>query len=131
MGPFDNLIRGLTGGGQAQPILDLIFRLISNQETGGLSRLVRKFQEQGLGDQVNSWVGTGTNLPVTADQLRRAFGEEGLAGQAPGLPSENLFGGLANLLPMVIDQLTPKGSLPPEQDRGQGLAQMRKSLLGE
>ena len=70
MGPFDNLIRGLTGEGQAQPILDLIFRLISNQETGGLAGLVRKFQEQGLGDQVNSWVGTGNNLPVTADHLR-------------------------------------------------------------
>ena len=93
MGPFDNLIRGLTGGGQAQPILDLIFRLLGNQETGGLAGLVRKFQEQGLGDQVNSWVGTGTNLPVTADQLRWAFGEEGLEDKPPDSPRKTSSAG--------------------------------------
>ncbi len=131
MGLFDNMIGGLLGGGQAQPILDLVLRLVSNPETGGLGGLVRKLQEQGLGDQVNSWVGTGDNLPVSADQLRKVFGQEGLGEHAPGLPMEKMFGGLANLLPMVIDQLTPKGALPSEHDLGEGLAQLRKSLLGE
>ena len=131
MGLFDDMMGGVHGGGQENPILDLLLRLVGNPETGGLGGLVRKLQEQGLGDQVNSWVGTGENLPISADQLRRAFGQEGFSGHAPGLPAENIFGALANLMPMVIDQLTPKGALPADHDLGEGIAQLRKSLMGE
>ncbi len=81
---------------------------------GGLGALLQQLQQAGLGDAVQSWVGTGQNQPVSADQLGAALGGdrvEAMAQQA-GLSTGDLMGQLAHLLPQVVDKLTPNGQMP-------------------
>lgn len=70
-----SLAGGAQGGGQS-PLIQLVLNLIQNSE-GGLGGLLSKFNQAGLGDQVASWVGTGQNLPVSADQLGQVLGGAG------------------------------------------------------
>ena len=81
---------------------------------GGLGGLVSKMQQGGLGDVVGSWVGTGQNLPVQPHQLGNALGHDtvtSMAGQL-GLNNNDLLGQLAQMLPQVVDRLTPHGQVP-------------------
>lgn len=82
---------------------------------GGLAGLVAQFQKAGLGDVVGSWVGTGQNLPIRPDQLGQALGPDVLAGLSSklgGAPAGDLLGPLAQMLPQLVDKLTPNGQLP-------------------
>jgi uncharacterized protein YidB (DUF937 family) len=87
---------------------------------GGLGALLELFQQKGYGEQVQSWVGTSENQPIPPDALSRIFGGDQLsqiASQA-GLSEEETRTGLSQLLPQVVDQLTPEGHLPePDQFR--------------
>ena len=85
---------------------------------GGLGALLELFQQKGYGDQARSWVGTGQNQPIPPDALSRIFGGDQLsqiASQA-GVSEEEARTGLSALLPQVVDQLTPQGELP-DQDQ--------------
>jgi uncharacterized protein YidB (DUF937 family) len=81
---------------------------------GGLAGLVQRFQQAGLGEIVNSWISTGQNLPVSADQVRQGLGSDmlGRLAQQLGLDHSQLAGQLAQALPHLVDQLTPNGQLP-------------------
>jgi uncharacterized protein YidB (DUF937 family) len=113
-------------GGVQGALLQAVMGLIQNSE-GGLGGLLARLSQGGLGQQVASWVGTGANLPVSADQLGAALGGDTLdALQQLGLSRE----GLAELLPQVVDQLTPEGQLPASNAVfDQGLAALG-GLLG-
>lgn len=137
MGLLDQLagqvLGGLTGGGgggQAD-LLKILTGLIQNQE-GGLGGLLGKFAQAGLGDHAASWVSTGANMPITGDQLQSALGAgtigdiAGKLGVSPGDAS----GALANLLPGLIDQLTPDGRVAEGDALSQGLAGLAGKLLG-
>ncbi|MBL8460179.1 MAG: DUF937 domain-containing protein [Zoogloea sp.] len=129
-----SLAGGAQGGGQS-PLLQLVLNLIQNSE-GGLGGLLSKLHQAGLGDQVSSWVGTGQNLPISAEQLGQALGGvDGLGDMAAqlGLPQEQVAGQLAQLLPQVIDGLTPNGQLPEAGGDllGQNLSSVLGSLLGK
>lgn len=145
MGLFDSVVGALGqaqgGGAGAQPDLlqALISMLASGQGAGqaggagGLAGLVQQLQQAGLGEIVNSWISTGQNLPVAPDQLGAALGGgtvDGLARQL-GMPNDDLLGQLAQMLPQVVDQLTPGGQLPQGQPGGLGdLAGLLGGLLG-
>lgn len=81
---------------------------------GGLAGLVNKFQQGGLGDVVGSWVSTGRNLPVSPEQLGGVLGSDMVAGLArqTGVNPGDLLGQLSQMLPQVVDKLTPNGQLP-------------------
>jgi uncharacterized protein YidB (DUF937 family) len=85
---------------------------------GGLGALLELFQQKGYGDQARSWVGTGQNQPIPPDALSQIFGGNQLsqiASQA-GVSEEEARTGLSQLLPQVVDELTPQGQLPePDQ----------------
>ena len=88
--------------------------MVNNPEIGGLTGLIEKFQKGGLGEIVSSWVGTGADLPVSADQITDALGVEKiqeLASQA-GVSENQISDGLATLLPPIIDRLTPDCQVP-------------------
>ncbi len=112
------LLDQLTGSGtaptaEATGLLPVIMQMLANRE-GGLLGLVQMFNNKGLGEIVSSWVSTGSNLPISADQVQHAFGSEQvqqLATQA-GIPPDSARQQLAELLPRVIDQLTPDGTIP-------------------
>lgn len=85
---------------------------------GGLGALLQRFQQNGYGNQVQSWVGTGENQPIPPEALSQVFDGDQLsqiASQA-GVSEDEARTGLSELLPQVVDQLTPQGQLPePDQ----------------
>ncbi len=82
--------------------------------SGGVGGLLDNLRSAGLGDQVASWIGTGSNLPVSADQIRQALCGEQLSGiaQALGLDPDALPQVLSHLLPNAVDKASPNGVLP-------------------
>ncbi len=81
---------------------------------GGLSGLVEKFQQAGLGDVVGSWIGTGQNQAISGDQLTSVLGSGPLAGLAEklGMSPEDAASQISTVLPGLVDKLTPNGELP-------------------
>ena len=81
---------------------------------GGLGGLLDKLQKGGLGDVVNSWVGPEQNQPVSPKQLGPALGSDIIKtlAQRSGLSEEELTKQLSQVLPGIVDKLTPAGRLP-------------------
>lgn len=123
---------GNQGGGDTKgQLLNAVIGMIQNQP-GGLQGLLGKFQESGMGEQVASWVGRGENMPIGADQLQQALGSEQVEAiaQQAGIPAEHASGGLAALLPDIVNHLTPEGQMPQGNDLQQGLGGLLGKLLG-
>jgi uncharacterized protein YidB (DUF937 family) len=139
MGLLDQLagdVLGSLAGGQGQPqaagggqamLLQLVMGLLQGNQ-GGLGALLARLNEAGLGEQVASWIGKGQNLPVSAEQISQAFGGAGLGDMAAllGMSGDQLAGKVAELLPQVVDGLTPDGQLPSAE--GTDMAQALGSL---
>lgn len=101
-------------GGQAELLNMVIGMLGNNGQGGGLAGLVEQFQAAGLGEQVNSWVGTGQNLPLSPEQLQGALGSDQMSQMAEkmGLSTGDLGAQLSQMLPQMVDKLTPGGQIP-------------------
>jgi uncharacterized protein YidB (DUF937 family) len=99
---------------------------------GGLAALVQKFQQAGLGDVVASWIASGPNQPISADQLGQVLGAGALDGvaQQVGMNGKDLMGQLAQLLPQLVDQLTPEGRLPEAGRLSSGGMENLSNMLG-
>jgi uncharacterized protein YidB (DUF937 family) len=111
--PLGNVLGQLGGSGVASSALvALAFQVL--QQNGGISGVVDKFRASGLGQHADSWVGTGANMPVSPDQVKDALGAGGLAQLASkvGISPEQASGGLAQLLPELVSQMTPSGQVP-------------------
>jgi uncharacterized protein YidB (DUF937 family) len=98
----------------------------------GINGLVDAFNSKGLGNLMSSWISTGPNLPVSGQQIQQTLGGgllEQLAGKA-GIAPQAASSQLAELLPEVIDKLTPNGSLPQGGDIvSQGLSMLKGKLF--
>lgn len=134
MGLLDQVAGALAGGqsGGNGAMLETVLQLVNDPRHGGLEGLVRAFQQGGLGEVVNSWVSTGQNLPVSSEQVHNALGDSSMQDIAAqlGLSPEQASGSLAELLPQVVDQLTPNGQLPQGGDLlAQGLDMLKKGGL--
>lgn len=81
---------------------------------GGLGDVLAQVQRAGFGEQAASWVGTGANRPIPPDAMSQIFGREGLEqiSRHAGLSEEDASRGLSELLPEVVDRVTPEGDLP-------------------
>jgi uncharacterized protein YidB (DUF937 family) len=103
--------KGQTASASAQPTTDTSD---AGGVLGGLGGLVNKLQQGGLGDVVNSWVGSGQNQPVSPSQLGSALGPSILktVSQVTGLSEDDLTKQLSQVLPGLVDKLTPNGKLP-------------------
>lgn len=116
---------GASGEGGAQAALvQAVIHLVQNSD-GGLAGLLERLREGGLAEQVASWVGTGQNLPVSGAQLAAVLGAAGLGDLAGklGISQDQVAGQLAQVLPGVIDHLTPDGTVPGGGDvLAQGLS---------
>ncbi len=130
MGFLDDMVKqagGLGGlsklAGENPQAVAAIISLLSSRDTsvggsGGLGGLVGMFQKKGLGDMVSSWISTGPNPPISAQQVSDVLGSDivGQFASKAGVPQGQAGGLLASLLPVVVDQLTPKGTLPETND---------------
>jgi uncharacterized protein YidB (DUF937 family) len=87
---------------------------------GGLGGLIGKFQQAGMGDAVNSWIGTGDNHAVSPEQVGNALGNDTIAGLAKqlGMDHGDVLGQLSQMLPQVVDKLTPGGQMPQADANG-------------
>jgi uncharacterized protein YidB (DUF937 family) len=109
------------GDGQSNPLLQMAMQMLTKQgENGqsGLADIVSKFQQGGLGDIAASWVGTGENQPVSADQISSVLGSGKLSELASqfGLSTNDIAGGLSKILPDLVNQATPNGEVPQSND---------------
>lgn len=117
MGLFDDIsgaLKGLVGQGDDASVPSMISAALGKTDLGSLQGVVSKLQAGGLGDQVKSWLGDGSNLPVTADQIRAALGDEHVQQIAHqfGLPIDGALKLLSEHLPTAVDNASPGGSLP-------------------
>jgi uncharacterized protein YidB (DUF937 family) len=109
---------GAAGGMDPQMLIGVVMSLIN--QAGGLQGLLAKLQAGGLGEATQSWVGTGANRPVSPDQLGGALGPdlmEMIARQMGG-NSQQASSTMADLLPELIDRLTPQGQVPSDNGLG-------------
>ena len=106
------------GGLDPQMLIGLVSTLLN--QVGGLQGLLAKLQAGGLGEAVQSWVGTGANQAVSPDRLVGALGPDlvDLVARQLGVNSQAAGGWLAELLPQLVDQLTPQGQIPADNGMG-------------
>lgn len=118
MGLLDEVLSmaGSTGSQQTDhaSALTAILAYVNSPQVGGIAGLQQMFQQGGLGHIVNSWVGSGQNLPVSADQLQNVLHSGALqqAAQQSGIDPSRLIGMMSTLLPHLVDKLTPNGQVP-------------------
>ena len=118
MGMLDGLINSALGGmmgqgGQAQsPLLQMALQVL--QQNGGVEGILDKFRQGGYADQAASWQSTGQNIPVSGSALQEVLGSGaiGQIAQQLGMSHGDAAGGLAQVLPQLIDRFTPNGSVP-------------------
>ncbi len=131
-GALGSVLGGLLGGGQAP----------AGNAAGGLGGLLEAFTKNGMGAQADSWQGTGANLPINADQLSQVLGSLGGAGGAGGLGDilgqlaghagvsrEDAAGHLSEILPSLVDKLTPNGQVADTS--GMDLGSIMQQVLGK
>jgi uncharacterized protein YidB (DUF937 family) len=109
MGLFDGVLGGIVGAELTSVVSQLI------EKHGGVQGIVTQLEQQGLGNTVQSWVGTGPNQPISPTQVHQAFGTGILSELAAktGLNPQDLAQKLSQVLPQVVDKLTPAGTVPP------------------
>jgi uncharacterized protein YidB (DUF937 family) len=85
---------------------------------GGLGGLFKQFQQNGFGDAIDSWIGTGANKPVAPGQISNALDPEVIdaLSQRTGLSKDQISQILSKVLPNLVDQLTPQGQLPTQAE---------------
>jgi uncharacterized protein YidB (DUF937 family) len=141
MGLLDSLLGGMLGGNSGDPreqgglggllgqggsgaagglggaaVIGIILQLL--QRNGGLGGLMQQMEQSGLGAQAQSWVGTGQNQAISPDMLSQIFGQgqmQDIARQL-GVSQQDAAGSIAQMLPDVVDRMTPAGSIPADSD---------------
>ncbi len=114
-GLLGGLLGGQQGGSGMAALIPIVTSMLANgSQQGGLGGLMEKFQQAGMGDQMASWIGKGENLPISADQLSAVLGSGAMGDIASklGMSQGDAGGALAQMLPGLIDQLTPDGQAP-------------------
>ena len=122
MGMLDGLLGNVLGGalggaGQQQnPMLQIALQLL--QQNGGVGGVLDKFRKGGFADHADSWQGTGPNMPISPSALQEVLGSGaiGQIAQQLGMSHGDAAGGLAQVLPQLIDKFTPDGSVPTDQN---------------
>jgi uncharacterized protein YidB (DUF937 family) len=138
-GGLGNVLGGMLGGGQGGSGLgDVLGSVLAGGQSGaanagglgGLGALLNGFQKAGMGDHAASWVGTGQNMPISADDIGKVFDQGALSqiAQQAGVSHGDASAGLAALLPQLVDHLTPGGQMPDAGGLEAGLGDLLKQF---
>jgi uncharacterized protein YidB (DUF937 family) len=128
MGLLDSVIGAVAGGlggqgsgGSQGALLNAVIAMLANGQGrggagGGLGDLIGKFTQGGMGDVIGSWIGPGQNAPISGGQLTDVLGSDMISDLAAqlGLSHEEAAGQLSQVLPQVVDRLTPQGHAPAD-----------------
>ncbi len=111
------LVGQLTGAeqGNAEGVHSALQDVLGLGQPGGIAGLLEQFVSNGLAQHVQSWVGTGANMPITAEHVQQVLSSDQVQAmvQRTGLPIDALLPLVAKLLPHAVDTATPNGQLPP------------------
>jgi uncharacterized protein YidB (DUF937 family) len=119
MGILDSLenspaFKGALGQLEAAVLPVVLSEVFGQAGQGGLSAIVAKLEQAGFGAQVKSWIGSGENLPISAEQLQQVLGSDTVKQLAArfNVPIDQLSKVLAQQLPLAVDHASPDGKLP-------------------
>ncbi len=135
MGLLDEVLNHVSAQTGADPahaaMAKAVLGMLTSQGPGGMQNVLQSLQAKGLGDVVQSWIGTGANLPISPDQIHAALGADTLQqlGQKAGLPPDVTRTVLATVLPLVVDKLTPGGQMPTANVLAEGLGGLLKKFM--
>jgi uncharacterized protein YidB (DUF937 family) len=121
--------KAMGGVADENPTIAAAFELLKNHP-GGLSGLVQQCHDKGLGDVVSSWVGNGQNLPISSEQIQGVLNNEHVKAFAAkaGISPDTACSKIAELLPSIVDKLTPNGQVPEQGSLLQSGLSLLKSL---
>ena len=110
MGLLDGILGGAVGAGAFAVVQHYV------ESHGGVDGVIAEFEKSGYGQQVKSWVGDGSNLPISVDDVKKALGSEKLKqiAASTGIPIDEVAKHLADHLPTAVDKSTPGGVVPPK-----------------
>jgi uncharacterized protein YidB (DUF937 family) len=137
MGLLDELLAeagGAAAASAATPHADVakaVLDMLGSQQGGGLAGLSQTFQQKGLGDLMSSWISNGPNKPISADQVQHGLGGDLLTqlSQKVGVSPAVAASALTVVLPMIVNKLTPQGSVPQQHSFLQdGIALLQSQL---
>ncbi|MBY0553576.1 YidB family protein [bacterium] len=118
--------------GKANPqAVEMIKNLF--QQFGGVDGIIKKFQDSGYKEMVQSWISKGANTPISAEQINQIFGNEKVKNiaQKIGVNPDLVAQQLAQYLPIVIDKLTPDGQPPTASNILSHAVNVAKGLFGK
>jgi uncharacterized protein YidB (DUF937 family) len=106
------------GGGLGDLLGTILGGSGGTSSMGGLGQILSQLQRAGFGQQADSWVSRGQNQPLPPDALEQVFGRSGLAeiARRAGVSEADATRGLSQLLPEVVDHVTPEGQMPSSLD---------------
>jgi uncharacterized protein YidB (DUF937 family) len=120
-GFFNQVLQSVLGSGQpgqASPVNAILQQILSAREGDkeGIAAIIAKFQNAGFADQVQSWIGTGPNAPISPHNVDSVFSPQQIQGwaQQAGVVPDAMRDVLAQALPQVVDHLTPDGKVPDQ-----------------
>ncbi len=134
-GTLGQLLGGLLGGGQQgqqSPIVGILEQVLATKDNNGntgVAAILSRFQAAGAGQQAQSWVATGSNQPVSSDQVAEAFGPDQIEAWAKqaGTTPDAMRQVLSEAVPHMVDHLTPSGEV---QTPSANLTGVLRGLLG-
>jgi uncharacterized protein YidB (DUF937 family) len=107
-------------GGRGNLVVGLLLPLAMRwvQRNGGIREVLKRFQQKGYSRQAQSWVTTGDNLALNEQAVDEVIGHDELGAMARqlGVPEQQVAQGFAQILPEMVNQLTPEGQVPPDAD---------------
>lgn len=123
--------RGMGGRGALIALmLPLAMRWV--QQNGGIGEVLKRFQQKGYKQQAQSWVATGDNQDLQPDAIDEVVGQQELQQMAQrlGVPEAEVKQAFAEILPEMVNQLTPQGQVPPDADAvlDEGRAELEQEL---
>jgi uncharacterized protein YidB (DUF937 family) len=133
MGLLDDLlghVQSQLGASAPATHPDLVATVLQMLGSSSFTGLVQQFERAGLGPIIQSWIGTGQNLPISAQRLEQALGSGQLQAMAAklGLSPQAVSEQLARVLPHVVNHMTPGGRLPAAELLGDALGMLKKLM---
>jgi len=133
MGILDQA-KGMLGGGQGSGVQGVLVQQLTGllSKPGGLSNLTQSFQQQGLGDVLQSWFGSGENKPISPSQVEQVLGRNKVdsMAQKAGVSTADAKSELSGIMPKIMDRLSPDGQVPDEGQIGSRLSSL-KGMFGK
>jgi len=133
MALFDTILSGIEAKDtQHAALYDEVGKLVN--QSGGVNGLATQFEQKGLGGVMSSWISNGPNPPISGEQVMDVLGHDKIVAIAAkaGLSEQQVSDGISKLLPVVVDHLTPNGTVPGHSvpDVDSALSALKSKLLG-